>query len=109
MDPVIPMLYLAMEPCLLLWIEYSSIEEFEGDIPGSLVNKWICQIVPSVFKFGTIIPIYKRKGKNPLNMASYRGITVTSVLSKTLEFVLLDRILPSHFDINIPYVTQTTY
>ena len=67
------------------------------------------EVIPSVFKFGTIVPIYKGKGKDPLSKGSYRGITLTSVLAKTFEFVLLDKMLPTLSDLNIPQLTQTAY
>ena len=54
-------------------------------------------------------PLYKGKGKDPLLTGSYRGITLTSVLAKSFEFVLLDRILPTISDLNIPHLTQTAY
>ena len=85
---------------------------------GPLFKNWICQVfnsilsledIPSTFKEGIILPIYKGKGKDPLLQGSYRGITLTSVLSKTFEFVLLDRILPLISDSNIPQLTQTAY
>ena len=85
---------------------------------GPLFRKWLCQLfnntleleaIPSAFKLGTIFPIYKGKGKDPLSTKSYRGITLTSVLAKTLEYVLLDRILPTLSDRNIPQLTQTAY
>lgn len=74
---------------------------------GSFVKKWICQIfnhiilleaIPSILKF---VPI--NKGREKI-MCSYRGITLTSVLAKTFEFVLLDRILPTLSDINITHL-----
>ena len=87
-------------------------------LSGPSVKKWICQIfnhiisleeIPSVFTCGTIIPIYKGKGKDPLEMSNYRGITLTSVLAKTFEIILLNRMLPCLSDFNIPYPTQTAY
>ena len=41
--------------------------------------------------------------------SSYRGITLTSVLAKTFEFVLLDRTLPMISDSRMPQLTQTAY
>ena len=65
--------------------------------------------IPSSFKEGIILPIYKGKGKDPLLQSSYRGITLTSVMAKTFEFVLLDRLLPIISDSNVPQITQTAY
>ena len=67
------------------------------------------EATPSVFKKGILIPIYKGKGKDPLKTTSYRGITLTSVIAKTFEILLLDRILPILSDRNIPQLTQTAY
>ena len=49
--------------------------------------------IPSSFEFGLITPVYKGKGKDPQVRGSYRGITLSSVLAKSLEFVLLERII----------------
>ena len=65
--------------------------------------------IPSSFKFGLITPIYKGKGKDPQICGSYRGITLSSVLAKTLEFVLLERIIPVLADENILQLTQTGF
>ena len=85
---------------------------------GPLVTNWICKMfntilaledIPAAFKRGIICPVYKGKGRDPLVQSSYRGITLTSVLAKTFEFVLLDRILPIISDARIPQLTQTAY
>ena len=47
--------------------------------------------VPSFFKSGILIPVLK-KSKDPTNMDNYRGITVTPVLGKLFENVLLPRL-----------------
>ena len=60
-------------------------------------------------KVARLFPIYKGKGKDPLIPTSYRGITLTSVLAKTLEILLQDRMLPILSDRNIPQLTQTAY
>ena len=39
--------------------------------------------IPKVFKTGILTPIHK-KGKDPTLTTNYRGITVTSVLGKTI-------------------------
>ncbi|MES9884421.1 MAG: reverse transcriptase family protein, partial [Sedimenticola sp.] len=46
--------------------------------------------VPEVFKSGIITPVHK-KGKDPKRMDNYRGITVTSIIGKLFEYVLLGR------------------
>ena len=78
---------------------------------GSHLKEWLCKIfnsitdleaIPASFKAGIVIPVYKGKGKDPLSPKSYRGITLTSVMAKVLEFLLLDRILPVLNDNNLP-------
>ena len=65
---------------------------------GPALRKWILQIcnsiadlehVPETLKIGIVVPVYKRGGKDPLDTNSYRGITLTSVLAKVLETLLL--------------------
>ena len=46
------------------------------------------------FKSGTIIPVHKGKGRDPLMMGSYRGITITSTIAKVFEYILLEWITP---------------
>ncbi len=85
---------------------------------GPLFREWLChvfntiaslELIPLSFKFGLITPVYKGKRKDPYACGSYRGITLTSVLSKTLEFVLLERIIPVLADNNVPQLTQTGF
>jgi hypothetical protein len=85
---------------------------------GPKMSVWLCKIfnaianleaIPSLFKEGILIPIYKGKGKDPLIPTSYRRITLTSVIAKSFEIILLDRMLPILKDRNIPQLTQTAY
>ena len=48
--------------------------------------------IPKSMRLGTILPIYKGGNKDKANPASYRGITLTSTLSKLFEKLLLERI-----------------
>jgi len=48
--------------------------------------------VPCCLKLGVIVPVFKGKGRDPLSCNNYRGITLTSVISKCLEVVILDRL-----------------
>lgn len=58
--------------------------------------------VPDLFKTGTIVPILK-KGKDPLDPSSYRGITITAVLGKVLENIILQRRMPSAIQNKLQY------
>ena len=42
-------------------------------------------------------------------MNSYRGITLSSVISKVLEFLLLERLEPFFLEANIPHPNQSAY
>jgi hypothetical protein len=44
------------------------------------------------FRIGSIIPLYKGNNKVKSNASNYRGITLTSVLGKLFECILLNRI-----------------
>lgn len=44
------------------------------------------------FKKGIIIPVFKGKGRDPLEMKNYRGITLISLFAKVFEIVLVERI-----------------
>ena len=53
--------------------------------------------------------LYKGGGKDPLDTHSYRGITLTSVLAKVLESLILTR-LQCHFsEKGILHLNQTAY
>ncbi len=60
--------------------------------------------VPRGFKLATITPIFKAKGKDPKEAASYRPVTILSALSKVLERIVatclnnhLTHLLPNQF------------
>ena len=83
-----------------------------------LISTWLIKIfntianlkdIPSIFKEGILIPIYKGNGKDPFIPTSYKGITLISVFAKTLELLLLDRMFSILRDRNIPQLTQTAY
>ena len=85
---------------------------------GHILIKWLYKIfnrilsleeIPSCLKLGTITPIYKSKGKDPLLVESYRGITISSVLSKLLESIILKRLDHTLDNLNIPHCLQTAY
>ena len=66
-------------------------------------------MIPDALKVGNIIPIYKGGGKDPLDVHSYRGITLTSVVSKVLEFLLLDRLKLVLLEAGLPHINQSAY
>ena len=80
----------------------------------SLVNhlhmlfSWIikCEYSPVSFRTGTIIPLYKGKNKEKSDPNNYRGITLTSVLGKILEKVILERIWEYCDGIRFPHDLQ---
>ena len=85
---------------------------------GPVFRIWLCYIynsicqlecIPQCFKDGVIIPVFKGKGKDPLQTKSYRGISLTSVLAKVFEIILSYRITPLLEAAGIPQVTQTAY
>ena len=47
--------------------------------------------------------------RDPLLKKSYRGITLTSVLAKVLELVLMERISPLLEDAGVPQISQTAH
>ena len=76
---------------LKLWLKklFNRIIALE-EIPTCLLNE------------GLIIPVYKGNGKDPLLPDSYRGITLSSVISKLFEIVLLQRLTPLLEEVGFP-------
>ena len=62
--------------------------------------------VPECFTEATYT---KGMEKTPLLTSSYRGISLTTIVSKLFEQIMLNRYLPVLQDANIPYCTQTAY
>ena len=58
---------------------------------------------------GLIIPEHKSKGKDPFKPESYRGITLSSVISKLFEIILLHRLSPTLEEVGVPDFAQTAY
>ena len=85
---------------------------------GNYLELWLKKIfneiitlecIPSSLKESTIVPIYKGKGRDPLLTKNYRGISLSSVISKLLERIILLRIVPILEECGIPHRTQTAY
>ena len=67
------------------------------------------EAIPEVLKRGIIVPVYKGGGKDPMRTDSYTGITLTSVVSKVLEFLLLKRLEMVLMEVGLPHVNQSAY
>ena len=52
---------------------------------------------------------YKGRGKDPLSVSSYRGITLSSVITKLFEVIILRRLSPCLEDAGFPDISQTAY
>ena len=65
--------------------------------------------IPPLFKLGSICPVYKGGGKDPLLTNNYRGITVNSVLSKVLEILVLSRLEPTLSEAGFPHLNQSAF
>lgn len=60
-------------------------------------------------KTGLIIPVYKKRGKDPFMVSSYRGITLCSTVAKLYEQLLLNHMAPIVDVLNLPDGLQTAY
>ena len=67
------------------------------------------EVIPDVLKRGIIVPVYKGGGRDPLKTDSYRGITLTSMISKLLESLVLERLESVFASAGIPHVNQSAY
>ena len=67
------------------------------------------EAISDMFKCGSITPVYKGGGKDPLDKNSYRGITVTSVLAKVHEYLILEKLNVVLLESGVPHVNQTAY
>ena len=45
--------------------------------------------VPAALKLDLIVPVYKGGARDPMDVGSYRGITLASVLAKLLEIIII--------------------
>ena len=65
------------------------------------------EYTPKVYNVGHILPVYKGHGKSKSDPSSYRGITLTSILGKLFERLILDRIeLWIDKNVNFPHPFQ---
>jgi len=85
---------------------------------GDSLHLWLLGIVnsiidleeiPPLFKLGSICPVYKGGGKDPLLTNNYRGITMNSVLSKVLEVLVLSRLEPTLSEVGFPHLKQSAF
>ena len=67
------------------------------------------EVVPSVLKSGVIVPVYKDGGKDPIDVNSYRGVALTSVVGKVLKFLILERQQVILLEAGIPHINQSAY
>ena len=65
--------------------------------------------IPSSFKLGSICPVYKGGGKDPLLANNYRGITMNSIFSKVLETLILSRLESTLTETGLPHLNQTAF
>ena len=65
--------------------------------------------IPEVRKRGMVVPVYEGGGRDPLKTDSYRGITLTSMVAKVLEFLLLECLDGVFSEVGLPHINQTAY
>ena len=85
---------------------------------GPALVRWLLRIfnaiskleeIPSSLKLSMITPVFKGKGRDPLEPNNYRGISVTSILSKCLETAILLRLEPLFMERDFPSPSQSAY
>ena len=85
---------------------------------GDALKLWLKKIfnrivsfekVPDSLNEGLIIPVHKGKGKDPFLPGNYRGITLSSVICKLFEIILLQRLTPFLEKAGVPDFAQTAY
>ena len=85
---------------------------------GETLRLWLKKIfnrvialeqIPTTLNEGLIIPVHKGKGKDPFKPESYRGITLSSVISKLFEIILLRRLSLILEEVGVPDFAQTAY
>ena len=85
---------------------------------GDVVTIWLMrllnavvelEVIPDALKCGVVVPVYKGGGKDPLKVDSYRGITLSSVIAKVLEFLTLNRLQMVFMEASIPHTNKSAY
>lgn len=66
-------------------------------------------IIDEVLTMGDKVPVYKGGGKDPFSMHNYRGITLTSVIAKVLDFLVLERMQDILKEAEIPHIDWLAY
>ena len=93
-----------------------SVEHLKYGGPG--ISRWLkrvfnaivtLEVIPSVLNRSIVVPVYKGKGRDPTIPGSYRGISLTSVIGKCLEKVILSRLVPVLEDNGCLHPSQTAY
>ena len=64
------------------------------------------EVVADVLKRGLTVPVYKG-AENDLNLDSYRRVTVTSMVAKVLEFLVLEWLQPVFMEASLAHVNQS--
>ena len=68
-----------------------------------------CESVQDSLEWGVVVLDYKGSGKDPLLVDSYRGVTLPSVVTKVLEFLVLERLQIIFLEASIPHTNQSAY
>ena len=63
----------------------------------------------SVLKAGIVVSVYKGGAKDPLKVDSFRGVTLTSILAKVLEFLIVERLQSFLLEAGLPHINQSAY
>ena len=67
------------------------------------------ETIPDHLNLAIVTPVYKGSGRDPLDQGSYRGISVTPVITKLLELLILARLEPHLEELGVPHPNQSGY
>ena len=77
---------------------------------GPSLILWLKNIFPPASKKSSSLLFTKERVKTPCSpCSSYRGITLSSIMAKTLEILILNRMSPVLDEIGFPDINQTAY